>query len=104
MSNIYYSPEAYGLTVVGEIEMDDGGYGFDTTVLWRNADGRLFWAHDAGCSCPSPFEDYNLSNVSTGTLAEFRSFAKAQVENWRDEWWVNKFDRQLQDVILRAKA
>lgn len=104
MPNIYYQPEAYGLTVVGEIEMYDMGYGFDTTVLWRNEAGKYFWAHDSGCSCPVPFEECNLSNMSSGTVKEFKSFAKAQIEDWWDESRVNNFDRQLQDIILKTKT
>lgn len=58
MSNIYYNPEDFGLKVVGEVEYVDG-YEFDRRVVWRHkATGKLYTARDAGCSCPSPFEDY----------------------------------------------
>lgn len=59
MSNVYYSPEEFGLEVVGEIEFSDGDYQFDTRVIWKHSSGKLYTARDSGCSCPSPFEEYN---------------------------------------------
>lgn len=62
MSNVYYNPEKSGLTTVGEIEAG-GGYDFDTFVIFRdNGTGRLWWAEDAGCSCPTPFEDVSFED------------------------------------------
>jgi hypothetical protein len=74
MANVYYSPEDFGLTVVDELSKDPD-YDFDMLVVWRHEDGTLYWAHDSGCSCPTPFEDYNrLSDlyVLKDTLREFR--------------------------------
>jgi hypothetical protein len=56
--NPYYSPEKFDLTPVDEIEYSDGCYNFDTRVVWKHSSGKLYTARDAGCSCPSPFEDY----------------------------------------------
>lgn len=55
-ANVYYHPEATGLTKVDELETG-GGYDFDTVLVVRDAGGRLWAAHDSGCSCPTPFED-----------------------------------------------
>ena len=64
MNNIMYSPEAFGLSVVAEVEYSDGCYQFDTRIVWKdNETGKLYTARDAGCSCPVPFEDYNRSNI-----------------------------------------
>jgi hypothetical protein len=57
MENIYYSPEAHGLTLVAEVDFADS-YDFDKTVVWKDVDGQLYWAQDSGCSCPSPFENF----------------------------------------------
>jgi hypothetical protein len=58
--NIYYSPEKLGLSTVAEIDWSDGCYQFDLRVVWKHdASGVLYTARDSGCSCPSPFEDYN---------------------------------------------
>ena len=63
--NVYYSPEAYGLETVGEVEWSDGCYQFDTTVVWKDkTSGDLFMAEDSGCSCPSPFESHNRSTLT----------------------------------------
>jgi hypothetical protein len=61
--NIYYNPEKSGLTIVAEIEYSSGCYEFDTRVVWKNEKGELFTARDSGCSCPTPFETFDLSNI-----------------------------------------
>jgi hypothetical protein len=54
--SLYYDPEDFGLTVVGEVEWSEPSYSFNRTVIWRDNYGQLYWASDSGCSCPSPFE------------------------------------------------
>lgn len=62
--NFYYHPEKYGLTPVGEVSWDDAAYQFDFTVVYhRKEDGKFLYASDSGCSCPSPFEDHELSDL-----------------------------------------
>src|SRR5690242_7877071 len=51
----YYEPESYGLTIVAQIDTSES-YSFDMVVVWRDHYGRLWGAHDSGCSCPTPFE------------------------------------------------
>jgi hypothetical protein len=58
--NVYDNPEKYGLETVGEVEWDDESYAFNITAIWRDPqDGQLYLASDSGCSCPSPFEDFD---------------------------------------------
>lgn len=57
MHDPYYSPEAFGLTKVAEIDYSSGSYEFDIRCVWKHATG-LYMARDSGCSCPSPFEKY----------------------------------------------
>lgn len=65
MSNVYYNPGEFGLTTVGEIDAG-GGYEFDTFAVWQdNGTGRLWYAEDSGCSCPSPFEDISFAQGMT---------------------------------------
>lgn len=67
LENIHYHPEAYGLTVVGDIQWGWASYDFDMTIVWQDADGKLYWASDSGCSCPTPFEDFqSLEDLETG--------------------------------------
>lgn len=67
MSNIYCSPEEFELEIA--FEADAGGsYEFDKLVIWRKlSDGSLLMGTDAGCSCPSPFEDTELKDLEVAT-------------------------------------
>ena len=64
MNNVYYDPEKFGLTPVDEIDLSSGSYEYDKIVVWKNADGKHFWARDAGCSCPIPFESYGIDTIT----------------------------------------
>lgn len=52
----YGQPEKFGLTIVTVEDDPSCGYDFNTFVIWKHEDGRVFYASDAGCSCSSPFE------------------------------------------------
>lgn len=66
--DVYYNPDKFGLTIIGEVEWSEPCYSFDTTVVWKHEDGTFYWASDSGCSCPTPFEDYtSLEDLSSGT-------------------------------------
>jgi hypothetical protein len=73
--DLYYQPEAFGITTIGEVSWHEESYEFDFTVVWQSKeDPKLFyWARDSGCSCPSPFEDYTSldhDGVEKGTRQE----------------------------------
>ena len=72
MNNIYYNPEKFGLTTVATIDYSSGSYEFDTRVVWKDKYGHFFTARDSGCSCPTPFEDYSLENISRLDLNELQ--------------------------------
>jgi hypothetical protein len=56
--NIYYHPERYGLEILC-VEDNGAAWEFDMIVVFRALNGgALYVAHDAGCSCPTPFENY----------------------------------------------
>lgn len=100
MVSIYYNPEAFGLREVGQIEWTEPFYSFDTTVLWeRPDDGKLFWESDSGCSCPSPFEGANLSNINQGSFWEFEAYVKGRLaEHYEPQY------AATQVVLLLEKA
>lgn len=78
--NIYYSPEHYGLEILGEAA-DEPDWDFNMFVVWRDKDtGVLYYASDAGCSCPSPFEDYNSKEDLT------KAESIQQIHDALDEW------------------
>jgi hypothetical protein len=85
MSNLYYHPETYGLTVVADVQAA-WGYDFDTFVIWQDRHGTYWWGYDAGCSCPLPFENRDLSNLPSGNLQDAITDLKAwmQDENYND--------------------
>ena len=80
--NVYYNPEKHELEPLLEWDYSDGKYCFDKRVVWRHKPtGKLYTARDRGCSCPSPFEDYNgvadLSEFNADVLIEeIREVAK----------------------------
>lgn len=82
MPNPYYNPGDMGLNVVAEIEYSTGSYEFDTRVVWADADGNLYTARDAGCSCPTPFEDYApIEKLERVDLESLRSEVHAEDRN-----------------------
>lgn len=87
MSNPYYNPEDFGLTIVDEIEWRDEPYEFDLTVIWKDKSGKYWIADDSGCSCPSPFEDYHTLESLDGPHNKrgIESILRTRLEAIRDE-------------------
>ncbi len=70
--NPYYSPEQFGLEILFDIDTA-GSYEFDMFVIWeRKSDRTIWWATDSGCSCPTPFDDCDLSEITTDTYYNFK--------------------------------
>lgn len=70
-NNVYDDPGKFGLAIVAEVNRADS-YEFDMFVVWRRVeDGRLLYAEDSGCSCPSPFEDHKLGDLKEFTMDAF---------------------------------
>lgn len=72
-NNIYYNPEKYGLEVVIEMELGQF-FDYDTYVVYKHNDGSIFYTHDAGCSCPTPFEMVGFEDLQLITPQSFDSF------------------------------
>ena len=102
-ANIYYAPEKFGLTPFAEFEYSDGCYQFDTRVVWKDEQGLLWTAHDSGCSCPTPFEDYHLGNIdrliNTDTIrAEWRSKDRySEMTQAQYQYRIRKIDTYLKE-------
>ena len=70
-TNPYYSPEEMGLETVADLEMREPDWDFDLVAVWKHTEtGRLYWAADSGCSCPTPFEDYTSLDKLTPLSSE----------------------------------
>ena len=90
-NNIYSHPEKHGLKIFETLE-ENLSYEFNMLVVWKNEKGEFFWAQDSGCSCPSPFEDYNsvadLYKVDPNNLESFQQ----AIENFRGASSVEKLE------------
>lgn len=115
MSNVYYDPEKLGLKIVGVLDQPDLSYEYNTFVVWQHEDSkRLFYATDTGCSCPTPFEEYNFESPDNNTLTEIKagdswnSFVN-DVSNFCNEDWRSIENRNIpqsekDDLISKVKA
>lgn len=90
MSNVYYDTEDFGFERVDVLDEPNLSYEFNTfLVLKHTASGRVFYAQDSGCSCPTPFEDYYFrvdgesvdTNLDEVTQTSWLPFERA-VENF----------------------
>lgn len=73
MKNIYYSPEASGLSTLWVYDIA-GSYEFDVLVVFRNTKtNRLWYCKDSGCSCPTPFDDFYFESDENNNLEEINS-------------------------------
>ena len=85
MKNIYYHPETHGLEIFGTADVDES-YSFSMFVAWKDAHGQFYYGSDAGCSCPSPFEDCNsLEDLTKATVPEVH----AALDKWAAEQYSN---------------
>ena len=83
--NPYYDPESLGLE---KISFEEPGlsYEFNTLCFWSTGDGRVFSAFDSGCSCPTPFEDYEAETQAECVQLLERVGSKEQAEQIFASW------------------
>lgn len=68
-NNVYYSPEKFGLVILGTLDEPDLSYEYNTLVVFQRIKvGSMYWAHDSGCSCPTPFETYRFNGAEDTNL------------------------------------
>lgn len=97
--NVYYDPEKFGLTTVASIDFSDGCYQFDYLVVWKDAEGRLFYAEDSGCSCPMPFEYVGMPDLTRVQDAmEIVSRMEHRLDSVRDSWSSFEAPRIAQEI------
>lgn len=102
MSDIYYAPEKHGLTTVGEFDMSDGCYQFNLFVVWRDEAGTYYWGSDSGCSCPSPFETFTVSDLTAGTSHQAAAAVQKALDD-RDDYDQHG-DTEAVELIARLVA
>lgn len=81
-SNPYYDPDKSGLEKVAELDFSSGAWEFDLTVVWtKKGEKKFYWADDSGCSCPSPFENYNEEEqLQSGGFKEIRNHLNSRFD------------------------
>ena len=80
--DVYNQPEALNLKLIGALHDPSAYYDFDMLIVLQHVDGRLFYACDSGCSCPSPFEDFTtLESLTPITADNWPNFARAVLEH-----------------------
>ncbi len=75
-------PRNYNLALLTEVELAEADYSFDILAVWKGELG-FYLATDSGCSCPSPFEDYNGVDDLTGPLTAEQTIEEA-TSLWKD--------------------
>ncbi len=107
-SEIYGSPEKYGLRIVAELEYDLRSYNFDKRIVWRDMEGRYWTARDSGCSCPVPFEHYDRSNIDPLNVNALDNEAERELETTDDQQLIHRvaafFDKLRAVDALNACA
>jgi hypothetical protein len=76
------------LVFLTDFEWSEPDYSFDTQQFWTDTEtGLVYTAHDSGCSCPSPFEDFQVSDLEP--VPNMQAFYDMRPEEgfkgWRDE-------------------
>jgi hypothetical protein len=109
MSNIYYSPEDFGLVLVDSLDEPDLSYEYHTLIVLQHTEsGRIFYAEDSGCSCPTPFEDFIFSSPDNNSLLEiqlhtFSSF-EADVKGFSDSIPLHEREAVIDNVKKLLKG
>ena len=84
-SNPYYSPEKLNLDMIS-FDEPDMSYEYNTAAFFKTPDGRVFFASDSGCSCPTPFEYYegNTMDEVIQKMEQMKDFdmAEAYLRSW----------------------
>jgi hypothetical protein len=98
--NIYYGPEDNAAEVLGTVDTI-GGYEFNMLgVFKRVEDGALFWDTDNGCSCVSPFDDSDFSNMTR--ITDPSEFAKSARTWLRESYGASADDRDAIERLIRT--
>lgn len=96
MANPYYNPEDCGLTILGVLGEDGLSYEFNIFVVFQDETGRIMYQTDAGCSCPTEFE--NITAADLIPLQDFPSFLRA-LEQWASD--VSEINSTVKSDVIR---
>lgn len=101
--NPEYDSKELGWESVG-LDEPDRCYEFNELRFWRTTKGLVVSACDAGCSCPTPFENYSGENEDAIIPLLERVGSIEQAERIVDAWNKGYDGRPLVDHGERAKV
>lgn len=94
--NPYYDADKIGWEMY-EIDFGEPNYSFNTLIFWKTKTNEIYMAHDSGCSCPIPFEEYKgktpediaqkLTKVGSLEQAEEEFESHSEEDNKPSEMW-----------------
>lgn len=99
-TDLYFRPERFGLSVVGEIHAQEGE-GYHIFMVWKDTEARFLWANDYRGAF-GPFEDCSPEHgIDRGDVVDARK-ALSDWESWLrgvgvgvNSKGVEKFQRRL---------
>lgn len=74
--NVYYHPEIWGWKAFASLDLIEEDYEFHMLAVLQREDGVLVYAVSDGCSCPTPFEEFNTRESWT-PLTSITAFSDA---------------------------
>lgn len=110
--NPYYDPQDLDLEIVGQIEDPKASWSFDSFIVWRNrTTGFLYFASDAGCSCPVPFDGFGYDKLTMVTRSQdlidgVAKYRESLTECWDEEYdagYVSALDGKIGSLIQKAR-
>lgn len=99
--NPYYDSDKLGLELLTFEE--DLCYEFNILAFFKTPDGRIYTAQDSGCSCPTPFEDYEGETLDDVTQLLERIGSLSQAEQIFDSWNKDFDDKPLLPISHKNK-
>ena len=106
--NPYYNPQELELELIS-FDEPDLSYEYNTLCFWATKDGQIYSASDSGCSCPTPFEEYDVPTTEellpllerVGTVEQ----AESIFESWTDRGYGNKLpNSDKQELVNWVKS
>ncbi|MGX1133221.1 hypothetical protein RKD49_005411 [Streptomyces glaucescens] len=87
MTDVYSNPAAYGVKLVGTIDLGDYDWAM-LGVFQRESDGAILWATDQGCSCWGFLDGEGVESLDPlpdDYAHRWRKWYRDNKQHWNDE-------------------